>query len=484
MDLKNKKILIVNSGGINKTHTFFKANELGIDLYLLLTKKDLEEKRWVLKHVPRKKIIVSKDTNFETFIEDFLVFQSKNNIKFDGVTTFVEEYTFQASCVASALDKTFISPTAVINSSFYKYIMRERCKENGIKTPYYRFFKTLKELRSLCKNIDFPIVIKPHDGNHSLAVIKINNPKNSREVTRAFNLARNEMTHHFSYRFHGENLFLLEEFVEGSLISIDGIIQNGKTQIVGIAEYILSPDPLLVPEVNFIPPLDKNILKHRNEIYRETKKILKALKFDNCGFHCEMKIKGNKILLIEIGARIAGGPIAKGYSRAYGVDLAKAAYQISLNEPIKFKKTKNNYIMQKAVFAEQTSVFSEEKLNQLKKYPYVKDLAKFYKKGDLISIHGNQAEAIFYYCIEASTKKKLDEYIEEIGKLDLYKLTPIKEEQKPSQLIKDLKKKKNRLKKTPIGKVLKVVSDVFKVPFNYDLKVKKTKNISWFDFFE
>lgn len=484
MTLKNKKVLIVNSGGINKTHTFAKANELGLDLYLLLTEKDLLEKKWVLNYIPKKKIILSKDTNFETFIEDVLVFQEKNGIKFDGVTTFVEEYTFQASCVASALDKTFISPSAVINSSFYKYVMRERCREKGIKTPYYHFFKTLKELKFLCKKLKFPVVIKPHDGNHSLAVIKISNPQNPREITKAFNLAKNEMNQYFSYRFDGDNLFILEEFIEGSLISVDGVIQNQKPKIVGIAEYFLSPDPLLVPEFNFIPPVSEHILKNKQSIYSETKKILKALGFDNCGFHCEMKVNGDQVILIEIGARIAGGPIAQGYYRAYGLDLAKASYQLSLGDQVEFKKTKNNCVMQKAVFTYETSFFKKDFIDKLKKYDYVKDLVKFYKEGDLIRIYGNQAEAVFYYCVEASNPKKLNEYLSEIEDLKLYDFEPVKIEQKKSKVLEDLKKKKNKLKKTKIGKVLKFVSDVCKIPFNYELRANKVKNISWFDFFE
>ena len=453
-------------------------------MYLLLTAKDFSEKTWVTKHIPKRKIIISKDTNFESFIEDTLVFQAKNKIKFDGVTTFVEEYTFQASCVAAALKKPFISPSAVINSSFYKYIMRERCKENGIRTPYYSFFKTLNELKKICKNLNFPVVIKPHDGNHSLAVVKINNPQNQQEVTNAFNLAKKEMNHFFSYRFDEDSLFLVEEFIGGSLISVDGVIQNKKPKIVGIAEYLLSPEPLLVPEVNFIPPLNEAILKNKAKIYAEAKKILKALDFDNCGFHCEMKFDRGEAVLIEIGARIAGGPIAKGYLRSYGVDLAKASYQVSLNMPVEFKRTKTNYIMQKAVFINQNSLLKKDMISsKLKKYDYVKDLVKFYQEGDSIFTHGNQAEAVCYYCVEASSKAELKERMNQIAQLELFELEPIAEKKK-TIFLKKLKQKKDKLKKTKLGRVLKALSDFGKIPFNYELKANKVKNISWFDFFE
>ena len=107
--------------------------------------------------------------------------------------------------------------------------------------------------------------------------------------------------------------------MSGPVVSVDGIVQNKKINTIGMVEFVMGPEPRFTQEANYIPArLDKET---QSKCEAMAQKVIEALGFDNCGFHCEQRITPSGPVLIEIAARLPGGPLQPGYKQAYGVDL-------------------------------------------------------------------------------------------------------------------------------------------------------------------
>jgi biotin carboxylase len=461
-----RKILIVNPGSENKSGTLQIAKKLKLDIYVVLPAGEIDKCKWAKKYVKASKIIEVDTESSDEYVAKVLIFQSKNKIKFDGVVTFVEESILQASLVASSLDLPFIRPEAVMRGSYNKLAMRLRLKENKIEKLYFNWFRSFDELKKIVKGITYPVVIKPFNGNHSFGVVKIDNPKDLLELRSKYNKACKEIKQKLSQRFYDNQLFLLEEFVEGKLISVDGYVQGGSVKPIGIIEYELSEPPFLLPIENYIPPMDDQIIKQSAKIKRKVVEIIKALGFDNCLFHCEMKVGSKGAYVIEVGARCPGGPLSKGYERAYGVDLVKATYDIALGKKVVInEKKKKKYVAQKAVFPKRDIKVTEINTGQLLKYSFVKDYIQLSEAPLLTDKYGSFLPPLVYYCIEADSKIELKGFKEKIDKLKLYDYHI---------------RTRDKIRPTKLGRFFFLLIDLIKFPMRVRIKFVLADKFSFF----
>ena len=96
----------------------------------------------------------------------------------------------------------------------------------------------------------------------------------------------------------------------------------------------MSQEPLFLQHRTLLPSqLDP---KMRRQLKSAARKIIKALEFDNCGFHCEMRLTKKGPVLLEIAARLPGGHIQEAYQVAYDVDLTDLYLDMCLGKKISF----------------------------------------------------------------------------------------------------------------------------------------------------
>ena len=144
-------------------------------------------------------------------------------------------------------------------------------------------------------DLSLPIVIKPVDSNSSKGVVKVNNKS---ELELCFS---------YSSQYSRSGEVICEEYLEGTEISIDAYVRNGK------AIYLLSSileklggNRTDFPICRSISPAPLSINAQRG-IICILQKIVDAFELVNCPLIVQAMIKDDEIRVIELSARTGGG---------------------------------------------------------------------------------------------------------------------------------------------------------------------------------
>ena len=188
--------------------------------------------------------------------------------------------------------------TSDVISFTSKSHMKEFYKKAGVKVARYKFCTTLEEDLEFIKEVSYPVVVKPDVGVGAAATYKIKNE----DDLKAF------------YR-RGYNVpYIMEEFIEGNIISFDGICDS-KSKPVFCDNEIFPPSIMDIVnenlEVSFY--VNKEVPK---DVYEVGCKVLKAFNIKSRYFHLEFfrLTKAKKgfgaegdIVALEVNMRPPGG---------------------------------------------------------------------------------------------------------------------------------------------------------------------------------
>ncbi|HJU51743.1 MAG TPA: ATP-grasp domain-containing protein [Acidimicrobiia bacterium] len=148
---------------------------------------------------------------------------------------------------------------------------------------------------SAAARIGFPLVIKPRSLSASRGVIKV---EGSGELERTLARVR---------AIADDRTVLVEEFIGGPEIAVEGMVWAGELEVLAIFD---KPDPLEGPffeETIFVTP-SRLPLDLQQEVGRVTQAAISALGLTEGPIHAELRIaEGNRPRLIEVAARSIGG---------------------------------------------------------------------------------------------------------------------------------------------------------------------------------
>lgn len=123
-----------------------------------------------------------------------------------------------------------------------KYVMRNKLKEIGLKTPLYRMCRTLEELLEAYKSYPRKAIIKPTDNCGSRGVFIINSKDDLKTAAKEA----------FENSFSGT--VLIEELMIGTESSVEVLVDNGSPIILGWCKKTKSPFPYRVDmQLDYFP---------------------------------------------------------------------------------------------------------------------------------------------------------------------------------------------------------------------------------------
>lgn len=192
-----------------------------------------------------------------------------------------------------------------------KIIMKEYVARAGIKVPRYATAKCVVDVLEFGSKIGFPIVIKPSRGTGSMNtyVLKSNNSNQWPETLK----------NSFSCDHYSE--FVVEEFIDGPLYAVNGIVKEGQLIAAWPSKYIGTNLGFL-----FGKSFGNYILEHSNpevaklNMYAES--ILNSLpKLVDGVFHLELFENKGDYVFCEIAARTAGGHHRQEWISAFDIDM-------------------------------------------------------------------------------------------------------------------------------------------------------------------
>ena len=180
----------------------------------------------------------------------------------------------------------------------YKSKMKEYYAKAGVPTARYHLVSTKEEGEAFIKEVGYPVVVKPDNGIGALATYKL---KNQEDVDKF-------------YADIPSVQYIMEEFVNGTIVSYDGICDSNRDIIFETSHYF--PDPVM-DVVN--DQLDmwyysrKQIPEDLKDAGRRT---IKAFESNSRFFHCEFFVlnedkeglgKKGDIFGLEVNMRPPGG---------------------------------------------------------------------------------------------------------------------------------------------------------------------------------
>jgi hypothetical protein len=155
-----------------------------------------------------------------------------------------------------------------------------------------------------------------------------------------------------------KNDWIVEQYIPGKVISVDGLVQNNKLFIIGTTEFFMGKEPFLVQEGECIPARISFSLEKRAR--NLVSRLIKILGFDNCGFHCELRLTKKETYLLEIAGRPPGGNILEEYHLSTGINFAEKYISIALGEKIKIKKNKKDkHVFIKSIIPSDSGILKE-----------------------------------------------------------------------------------------------------------------------------
>lgn len=397
-----KKLLLVEHGGDSKSFIFEVLKDRELELYVAATTLP----RWLLDYVPKDRIITADTYTGASLISAIKAYSAETGVTFGGVGTYFEHVVVQTAELARSLGLPGINPDAAKRSSSNKLLMRDTCRAAGIKMPQYvSVIATTPEilLREIV-NFGFPCVVKPVFGSQSYGVIKFEKKPTVAEVEEVFSLTTTEKKEVFK-NFRGE--FLIEEYLSGTVLSADGFVQGGVISFAGVIEFVMSPEPHFTQEANLIPPTFPTNDQEKCKEYAA--QVVRALGFNDCGFHCEMRLTPNGPRLIEIACRLPGGPLQLGYQRASGAILALNLVDIWFGTKTILAKTHDSFVVQKAVFPRVGGTITVMTgMDEAAKIPGVWDFVQICDQGETVITYPNVPKPFYYYAAEADSREALD----------------------------------------------------------------------------
>ncbi|WP_194913924.1 ATP-grasp domain-containing protein [Catenulispora rubra] len=200
-----------------------------------------------------------------------------------------------------------------------KYRLRGITRAAGIPNPESAVVADAAQARAFMAAGTGPIVIKPGSGQGSVGTLVVRDPA---EIDEAWQGLCDED----DVALRAGRRMLAERFVAGDELSVEMLVQGGKSVFANVTGKLLYPGPRPV-ELGHVIPAD--IAPELNELLvRQTGRVVEAVGFADGIVHCEWIVADGVPHLVECAGRGAGDGIVDMIRQAYPVDILHAYVDI------------------------------------------------------------------------------------------------------------------------------------------------------------
>jgi len=251
----------------------------------------------------------------------------------DGIATVVELSIATVARLAEAVGLPGPPPEAV-DTARDKHSTRAALASAGLPTPPHWLIHSEADLSNAAGEVGFPAVLKPVSGAASLGVKKVDSESmlvsTYRELNRELSslvvssgaLVKDDGT---GNGVNAESVistsFIMERYLDGSEVDIDVVMSEGEWQYAAVSDN----GPTLEPYFNETWAVSPSLLPRQQQVELKELAIssVKALGFMDGVFHVECKYTSIGPHLIEVNARMGGGPVYVTNLRTWNVDLVE-----------------------------------------------------------------------------------------------------------------------------------------------------------------
>lgn len=365
------KTLLILGAGPDQIPGILKAKEMGIYTIVLDANPNAVAKQYSdefytvsIKHIEQ--------------IEKFL--QTKLTKKVDGVIAFGVDIASIIARTADILGVNYTIPLESAMLSENKFASKEFMNQCKIAIPAYKLLNSTKDINSFVNKYDFPIIVKPIDNSAARGISYLNNMSN---IQTYYNHA---------LEFSRQKKVQVEKYLDGSQISTESFVINGKVYNIGFADRNYEDMNRFLP--NIIEnggdlPSEFMKEKHKQQLKQYLEIISKKLNIQNGVIKGDIVIHNDVVYIIEFALRLSGGNFSSiEIPESTGVDFLKIAIGLHLNIPIDEQELvikENNHIALRYKFSEDTKKGIIKEIKSPKTDENIIFFALHVKLGEIIS---------------------------------------------------------------------------------------------------
>lgn len=303
------------------------ASELGEQLVVLI-------KRPTWEHRYADRVVEVDTTDLAAVVDAACAENARQPVR--GVLTLVEHSVPAAAAVAHALGLPGIGP-ATAWAARDKQAMRSRFAEAGLAQPQFAVATTISEALAAADTLGYPIVAKPVLGGGSKHVRRLDDAAALHENFEQIRQRSWEIADYDPLAARGRDRhnggLLLEQYLPGEEISVESVVEGGRTRVVAIHDKLRPMNGPFFEELSTATPTELDTAVQRR-VAVATDRAHRALGIAAGVTHTEFRISGDgEPFVLETAARLGGGPIYGSVLRSTGVDLVRAAMDLAVGRP-------------------------------------------------------------------------------------------------------------------------------------------------------
>jgi GNAT superfamily N-acetyltransferase len=181
-----------------------------------------------------------------------------------------------------------------------KIHFRRFCQFNDTQGPGFVALDSKNLDRGAPPGVHYPCVAKPAMLSASRGVIRCDNPE---ELSRALKRIHSLL---YSEGKLGEDVVLVEDYIDGLEYAVDGLLKRGRLQVLAIFE---KPDPMAGPFFEETIYLTPPRLSHKvaGQVIAALENLCRKLGICEGALHAELRINSSGVWFLEIAGRTVGG---------------------------------------------------------------------------------------------------------------------------------------------------------------------------------
>jgi len=199
-----------------------------------------------------------------------------------------------------------------------KCVMKEKLLEKGVRVPKFGRYApelfsrdTAVYFRQITAEVGLPFVLKPTDSGGADGVYKITSWSD-------FDALRGDFGRGYEY----------EEFIQGTMYSVNIISKDRRTIFGGVTEYLVNSFDVQAGKVN----ADINLIDSDSRVARMVRfaeSALDALGWPDGASHLELFLTAqDELVFLEVGARFKGLAGLAAMERNYGIALVNLSFEL------------------------------------------------------------------------------------------------------------------------------------------------------------
>jgi biotin carboxylase len=293
---------------------------------------------------------------------------------FAGIIATDDSAVELAAQIAEKFGLPHNSPEAV-QLTHRKDLARARLKEHGVPVPGFKRIDLHGDLAGQAANLNYPCVIKPLSLSGSRGVVRADNTE------QAIAAARRSAAIVADLNGEEERRYLLaEDYLPGIEIALEGMLHNGKLQVLALFD---KPDPLEGPyfeETYYITP-SRLSATQQTLIAQRVSEACIAYGLKHGPIHAELRLHNDEANILEVAARTIGGQCAQLLKQGSGHGLEELVIAQAIGKPLATQNTDNAAGVLMIPIPKAGILRRVEGLAAARKVEYIRDVEIYVREG-------------------------------------------------------------------------------------------------------